>query len=255
MNLSPALISRCLMIWSVFAFGMDPQLFPAQAQTGRAVYFPTPSEGNAFSTTPFTAGPGTSFRFQQVYDFLGRPVSGIDGPFLIRSITFREDETHQFGFFTGFTDFQLNFSTTSRSADGLSSVFSENVGPDDTVIIPRGEFSLGAGQAIIRLPAPFLFDPREGNLLLDIRNYGGGGTTWSIPPFVGPAYLDAENTLGDRVSSVSADSINSLSGTTSTLGLMTTFFVIQVPEPSSSVLAAFACLMAFGIRWVQTCNR
>lgn len=245
------------MIWPVVALAITVQPHPVLAQSGQnlTVPFPGDSEGNTFSTIPFTAGPQTSLRFQQLYDFAGDDILGIQGPFLIRSISFREDATHQFGFTSYFRDFQLNLSTTSRSDDGLSSVFSENVGADDRVVIPRGEFRIGASQVIIRLTTPFLYNPREGNLLLDIRNYGGGGTGWAIPPFVGSAYLDALNTLGDGVSSVSATSINALSGSTSTLGLVTTFHMTQVPEPSSLVMATFAALLAFGIRWVRPRNQ
>lgn len=241
-----------MTIWFAFALAIAVQPHSGLAQSGQnvSVPFPGDSEGNTFSTIPFTAGPQTSLRFQQLYDFAGDDIAGIQGPFLIRSISFREDATHQFGFTSYFADFQLNLSTTSRSDDGLSTVFSENVGADDRVVIPRGEFRIGASQVIIRLATPFLFDPREGNLLLDIRNYGGGGTGWGIPPFAGPAYLDALSALEDGVSSVSATSINALSGSTSTLGLVTTFHMTQVPEPSSLVVAAFSGLLAVGIRTI-----
>ena len=37
---------------------------------------------------------------------------------------------------------------------------------------------------------------------MDIRNYGGGTTSWGVPPFSGPAYVDAADVLGDRALAV-----------------------------------------------------
>ena len=93
---------------------------------------------------------------------------------------------------------------------------------------------------------PFYYDPSQGNLLLDIRNFGGGSTSWGVPPFFGPAYVDAVNELGDRVSSVFANDVNALSGTTSTLGLVTRIGITPVPEPGPLTLL-LAGLAVFGV--------
>ena len=228
----------------------------AAAQTGPFLTptFPNGSEGNSFSTVPFTAGSGTA-RFQQIYDFQNLTIAGYSGPFLIQSIKFREDAGHQFGFSSSFANIQISFSTTTRPVDGLSGVFSENVGANDTPLI-NGSFRLGVSAATpfddagtpgaaIFLSTPFLYDPSQGNLLMDIHNFGGGGTTWGDPPFFGPAYVDAWNFAGDRVSSVSANSVGAVSGTASTLGLVTQFGMTPVPEPSTVALLTVG-LVAFG---------
>jgi len=108
-------------------------------------------------------------------------------------------------------------------------------------IVPRGPFtynSSGGGGpfSFIFLPTPFYYDPSQGNLLLDFRNFGGGTTSYGQPPFTGPAYVDAANILGDRVSSVFANDVNAAFGTPSTLGLVTVFAITAVPEPSTWAL-------------------
>jgi hypothetical protein len=203
------------------------------AQSTPNIVLEFPGGDNSFSTIPFTGSPD-SVRFQEVFDFQGLPpiLPGYNGPFLIRLLRFREDADK--GFASFFPDFQINLSTTSRSADGLSSVFSENVGANETVVVPRGTFRIAASSdgsfsAFIGLASnPFYYDPSRGNLLLDIRNFGGGMTSWSHPPFSGPAYVDASEVLGDRVSSVFGP-VDSLSGTTSTRGLVTQFWLTPLP--------------------------
>src|SRR6266498_3020733 len=69
---------------------------------------PGPSEGNSFSTIPFTGSD--SIRFQQVYGAAGFTALGIPGPFLIRHLDFRLDTdvggVLTGGFTTDFTAFQ-----------------------------------------------------------------------------------------------------------------------------------------------------
>jgi hypothetical protein len=211
------------------------------------------TDGNSVSIIPFT-GSSNSVRFQQVFDAEGFIAQGGNAPYLIRSISFREDEARQRFFFSHFPDFQINLSTTSRSIDGLSPIFSENVGVDDTSIIPRGPFELGVRSGpsfgvIINLPRPFLYDPSQGNLLLDVRNFGGGGTAWADGGF-GPAYIDASNVVGDRVSSVFG-TVNALSGNTSSMGLVTQFEITLVPEPSTLALFGIG-LGALVLTWKRT---
>jgi hypothetical protein len=206
-----------------------PNLFPV---------FPNTREGNTFSTIPFSTGSST-VRFQQLFDFQGLTIAGYSGPFLINSVSFRIDAGRP-GFGSVFPDFQLSISTTANSVDGLSAIFSDNVGTDSTGIVPRGSFTYNAnsvGQfSPIFLATPFYYDPSQGNLLLDFRNFGGGTTSYGQPPFTGPAYVDAASVLGDRVSSLFANDVNAASGTSSTLGLVTGIGITPVPEPSTWTL-------------------
>ncbi len=216
----------------------------SRAQNFRPIFPPghSTTDGNSFTTIPFSGGAST-VRFQQVYDASGFIAEGGNIPYLIRAISFREDSSHMNGFSSDFPSFQINLSTTSRSVDGLSSTFADNVGLNETAIVPQGPFHLGVSSggnftAIIGLPSPFYYDPSQGNLLLDIRNFGGGNTTWGVPPFNGPAYVDASNVTGDRVSRVFANDVNALSGTADSLGLVTQFWITPVPEPPALALLA-----------------
>jgi PEP-CTERM motif len=140
---------------------------------------------------------------------------------------------------------QFNLSTTTRAVDGLSAVFSENVGADDTVVRGLSALTLedrqnGGADIIITFDTPFFYDPREGNLLLDIFNFGGGSSS----PF------NANRAANDTTSSVySAGSVNDSSGIPNTIGLVTIFTVTPVPEPSSLVLIGLAVSLAAGFHF------
>jgi len=149
------------------------------AQTLFPVFPPGHSmtDGNSFSTIPFTASSNT-VRFQQVYSADGFIAQAGNVPYLIRSVAFRMDAGRP-AFGSTFPDFHLTISTTSRGIDGLSTSFADNVGADVMDIFPRGAFSYAGdpsgsgGFSSILLPTPFYYDPSQGNLLLDFRNFGG----------------------------------------------------------------------------------
>jgi hypothetical protein len=205
---------------------------------------------DSFSTIPFSGGSNT-VRFQQVYDAAGFIEEGGNRPFLIQLIAFREDAGRREGFFSSFPDFQINLSTTSRAVDALSPILANNVGADDRAVVPRGPFQIGVSSgggftAFIGLAAaPFYYDPSQGDLLLDIRNFGGGRTGWGYPPFMGLAHVDASNVAGDRVSSVFG-TVDSPTGTTSTLGLVTQFWITPVTR-----LTVFRQSGNLLFRWVR----
>ena len=78
---------------------------------------------------------------------------------------------------------QFSFSTTQAKPDQLSSTFSQNIGTNYTVVF-SGALSIsttfttlsnGTKALDIRIPfqTPFLYNPSEGNLLLDFRNFNG----------------------------------------------------------------------------------
>ena len=219
--------------------------------------FPSHLTGDSSSSVPFSAGTNTAGRFQEVYDAAGFIDLAGNRPLWIRTIQFREDENQLKGFFSHFPDFQVNLSTTSRSVDGLSDVFSLNVGPDDRAVVGRGAFELGSDSShgefgvIIFLAQPSYYDPSQGDLLMDVRNFGGGRTSWGVPPFTGPAYVDASNITGDSVSSVYSSSVDAASGIASTLGLVTQFYVTPVPEPSTLGLLVLG-LVVVGACWMRT---
>src|ERR1051325_6816863 len=100
-------------------------------------------DGNS-NISPLNSG---QTRFQQVYD--ASIFSVYPQGVLIHSVEYRVDSLLGHGFETTVFNVQIHLSTTSKSVDGLSPVFSENVGSDDRLV---------AG------PAPFM-----------LSNLGGGG--------------------------------------------------------------------------------
>jgi phosphatidylinositol-3-phosphatase len=141
-------------------------------------------------------------RYQQVFD--ATQFSRLNpGGGLINHIAFRG---HGPGVpFTGtVAQLQVNLSTTSKTPDGLSSTFAENVGPDDTQVFsgPLQAAVTFTGdptnfEVVINFVTPFYYDPAKGNLLLDVRNMQGGT---EVPP--NDQELDGTDASGDSVSRV-----------------------------------------------------
>ena len=77
---------------------------------------------------------------------------------------------------------------------------------------------------LIVLEEPFLYDPAQGNLLMDVRVTADFYVD-SLDPFA----MDASNVFGDSVSAVSGS--DSSSGSLYTIGLVTALVVTPVPEP------------------------
>ena len=128
-------------------------------------------------------GSGTlanaGYRNQQVYDSNQFPL----GQIRIRELRFRPDSVYGQAFGTTIQNIQINMSTTTHSSDALSSVYAENVGPDDAVVV-SGAISVSSSftgptdgpkdfDIVVRLSQPFLYNPAAGNLLIDVRNYSG----------------------------------------------------------------------------------
>lgn len=166
----------------------------------------TNTEGNENNSAPFDwAWP---LRTQQVY--AASEFSSWGGPEYIQAIAFRLDgPSMPFG--ATINDVTIRLSTTSRGPDGLSAVFADNIGANESVVYqgalpifstdePHGGGQPHAFDIVINLQKPFLFDPSQGNLLLDITNPGKAGNiyvngTKSI-------ILDTQAVSGDTVSRV-----------------------------------------------------
>jgi hypothetical protein len=158
------------------------------------------AQGDAGNLFPlFSAQP---IRYQQVFD--AAQFSRLTpGGGLINRIAFRG---HGPGVpFTGtVAQLQVNLSTTSKTPDGLSSTFADNVGVDDTQVF-SGPFSTAITftgdptnfEVVINFTTPFFYNPVKGNLLLDIRNSQGGV---EVPP--NDQELDGTSASGDSVSRV-----------------------------------------------------
>jgi hypothetical protein len=197
--------------------------------------------GNTNSLLPFGYPNPSTIRYQQVYDasqFTNAANASGDGDLIkyfsaitnggwISDVYFRA-ATYACPFVATVSNVEIHLSTTSRAPDGLSPVFSENTGPDDTLVF-SGSFTVGSASCMgsqpyyiddVALSKNFWYNPRLGNLLLDVRVYQGAR---QIPPF------DAAEIAGDSVSRVYAGSVNATSGTTDTTGLVTFFAMAPLP--------------------------
>lgn len=195
-------------------------------------------EGNAALGYPLNVGffNLASQRYQQVYD--ASQFTLVPGGGDITQISFRVNGTLG-PFASTLPDIQFDLSTTPKPPGALSLTFADNLGPDDTVVYGRGPLTLsGSGGAkpnpfdvTINLTTPFHYDPAHGNLLLDIRNFGGGQT----------AQFDATSQYGDLISRVFTDvsGVNTAVADGASASGLVTQFTIEAPEPSPvSLLAA-----------------
>jgi len=231
-NLNLALLALCAAL----------SHFQASAATVVVPAANTSIEGNASNAFPFNLGAleVSSMRYQQIYAASEFASLAAGGEF-ITELRFRPDATDGAAFSAALNDIQFNLSTTTASPTTLSATFAANVGPNDTIVVPRGTVPLssansgpGAGpkafDIVITLAVPFLYNPASGNLLLDVRNFSSLQTT---------TLFDAVTTPG-VLTRVFAPDVSALSGPRDGTGLVTSFTTIPVPEPSTSTLLALA---------------
>jgi hypothetical protein len=185
--------------------------------------------GDAGYCIPF--GCQFADRYQQVYS------AGLfPGTFTISAITFpytlvRNSDRIDPAAYT------LRLSTTRAQVGHLSSNFDSNVGTDATNVFAgalAGEVPFGGGLSFT-LPVPFMFDPRNGNLLLDVFKQGG---------IFSPAealFLDFSSDMNGASSS--AGSADGRGFMNPFAGLVTAFSgdgLAPVPEPATMLLFATA---------------
>jgi hypothetical protein len=174
--------------------------------------------------------PGT--RMQIVYD--SSLFSNFPDGAEITAIRFRVDTPAGFAF-SGIWDVELHLSTSSVSDQNLSSMFAANVGPDETISLPRSTISIQSDYAsqgpnslsvVIQLPNHFHYSPSKGDLLLDFRNFNRSGVP-AVP------FYDAASAFGGGMAYIRAgiNSTISTEGARFTGPVMAVDF-ITVPEPS-----------------------
>jgi len=202
-------------------------------------------EGNSFST----AFDGSPIRYQQVYasDQFGLIASGGG---ILNHVYFRLDSPLGSPFFAELAEFEMRFSTTQMNPDGLSPVFTENTGPDETLVFGSAPLELSsshgpfdspqAWEIEFRLPTQFYYDPSAGNLLMDLTILAPGA---DVPPF------DAVDLLGDGVSSLRRS--GEFPPVFETKGLVTRFQFEVIPEPSAANLLMAGLLAFIGRRLLR----
>ena len=210
-------------------------------------------EGNSSGTWPFIFGQYD--RVQQVIS--ADEFYSVPGQLRITRMALRE-QTNGLAF-TVYMSNQINLSTTARAPDALSALFVENVGPDETVVLPGDQLRGFGGTylpgettqpfyTIFDFTQPFLYGPYAGNLLVEIRSYAG----LYLNPQGYPAQLDAVYQQGDGVSQLLGSSATSPTGAFWTGGYVIQFEYTLVPEPSSFVLLAAGLL---GLLWFRQNRR
>lgn len=187
---------------------------------------------NQFPFNPESVGTRT-IRYQQVYS----AAEFAPGVYVITQIAFRAEPWDTP--FTGTTGtLQIDFSTTSAAPDALSTTFANNLGADNTTVF-SGHWALstandGSFDLVLNLDQPFTYNPANGNLLMDVRNFGGGTIDVLNNFFVA---FDAQIGVGDSVSRVyTAQSFDGVAldqgvqDPVASLGLVTRFTANYTPS-------------------------
>ena len=223
---------------------------PVSAQTIVSPNFDAVTEGDTNNAFPFNYNH--SARYQQVY--AASEFGALTGPTLITQIAFRPDAGSGAAFSTAFSNIQFDLSTTSAAPHTLSATFASNVGADDTVV-RSGAVTLASAfigpaggpknfDVLITLTTPFLYNPANGSLLLDIRKFSAEsiGTQLDAQDFNSATSRE----FGTDVNDASA---NQNIGTDT--GLVTQFtFAAAVPEPG-----AMSLLLGFSVTGIGLYSR
>jgi hypothetical protein len=141
------------------------------------------TEGNLNSGFPFNLPffGLTAMRYQQVYG--SSDFASLGGPMYATQIAFRPDATNGNAFSaTTLANTQISLSTTSKMPDSLSASFADNLGPNNTLVfsgnlrISSSFFGPAQGpkafDILINLQKPFLYDPSQGNPLMEVKTSG-----------------------------------------------------------------------------------
>ena len=214
---------------------------PALATT---LIVPGPATGNAQAPTPFNFYGSSGSRVQQIYDS-----SFFPGDELINGFSFRAfpgaAPSLFFGNSVDISDVVIRLSTTATGANESGSLpsatFADNLESDVTTVfsgaLHLATAATGTGPQpfdyTVSFSQPFMYDPADGNLLLDVTI--PSGATVSGPGF-GFLTFDTVNTIDDGIYSVvNISDGRAASGTLSTAGAITAFSVSSaaVPEPST----------------------
>ena len=193
------------------------------------------TEGSGNNSFPFNLFPVavSSMRFQQVYSAAQFGTHRL----LITELRFRPDADQGESFFSFIDDIQIRLSTTSAAVDGLSAMFVANVGSDSTIVYPRRNLTLSSnftGPVLgpktfdvgMVLNNPFVYEPTNGNLLLDVRTFACRADT---------VILDATRTSGDAISRIYSFDVGAATGTPDTLGLVTQFTTVKISTLSGRI--------------------
>ena len=208
---------------------------------------PAGVDGPTWTSIPFDfrpVPPVTSSRYQQVYK--ASAFSSIDqqGSWITGLFWVSEPASSQGAWGAELPSTEISLGVTPLEPDHLSTDFAQNLGTNLTTVFSRGPLVLDSGgrnSAVdVKFQTPFFYNPSEGNLLLEIKNYEP--TCCFGIPQQSVGALDAYNVAGDEISRVYTYDVNAATGFADTLGL-TTYFVFA---PKLAVTLQFSYVV---IRW------
>lgn len=167
---------------------------------------------------------GCAVEMQQIYD-----ASLFSGPVTITSITFFN--TNYLPGEVASANYNIYFSTTTTAIDSLSSLFSDNLGIDNTLFFGGALGGLiGPTNKLTITGTPFAYDPSMGNLLLSM-NSDGLGEDYSV-------YLDfVAAAPANTMSRAWGSTLGFADEVSNNAGLVTEFgFTAETPEPGTNAM-------------------
>ena len=200
------------------------------------------TEGDNFANTPFGRGPDAAIRWQQRYP--ASQFTGLNGlSTKITQIAFRPQGPGG-GVFSNstFTGIEIDLATISSQIP-LSSTFDSNLPDSTTVRVYDGTLVLSSSNLVldtprkafdivINLQTPFLYDPADGDLVLEVRIPTGGAATTTAFDAVsfGPAGLGRLQALVDiaQGSLTVQELVSQVSAVTPILGGIVTQFTFEL---------------------------
>ncbi len=160
--------------------------------------------GSATSTVGFA-----SVRWLHIHD--ASEFGALSGPSFLTQFAYRPDQILGQSGPRSFT-LRIYASTTSRTVAGISTTFAENIGPSNTLVFDgtvnvTTENLPGPGDTrqfdyVFPFTTPFLYDPADGNLVLDLQIESSGSAltfdTVSEDPAIGRVGIGSSTaTTGD----------------------------------------------------------
>jgi len=211
------------------------------AAFGSVIVVPNANTSTAGGQTDTADGTG-DFRIQEL---LGSgQFASIGGPILIDQFSYRAAPGTGPLPFT-ITSFNVYLSTSSKfpntSGPLMSTIFADNVGPDNTLVY-SGPFTANspgcAGPAVcpfdvsVTFTTPFLYNPSQGRLLLDlnITGFTGGTGKFDSVSFVGPP-----SGTGGSIATLDGGLLDA-TGHVNFSGDIVQLRYTAIPEPASGVL-------------------
>jgi len=227
---------RRSLLSHAFIVGLAVLLLSASVQAAPIVIV-TPNaqatvEGNTANSFPFGSA---SHRYQQIYG--AEAFGALPGPSLLSKIAFRPNGTNTGVLgsnlgkaFSGIYSMTVHLSTSSFTPDNLPSTFDAAHGADKTQVVDGATLSSSFTgppggpmdfDIMLQLEAPFVYDPTQGSLLLEVRLWNVSGDL--------SGYLDVQEVNGDSVSRSWTQNHNGGGGSRDTRGLVTQFTFIPAP--------------------------